>query len=223
MADMMSVNYDSLRALVGSLKGLPQVVGGWSDAQDDEVDRIIASGLRKFYWPRPAEGQPQHEWTFLRRTSYLALNAGEYEYGLPSDFIGMVGSPVVEDQQGGAIDRVSAEEFLAMRAKRDISAIPKCYAIFPVSTDPASGTRHMIQLYPTPDADVTLAYRYRFEPGGLSATKPYPYGGEVHGETIQAAVLSALENINGDYAGVHSQEFLRQLDASVQIDGGRIQ
>lgn len=223
MADIVAVTYDSLRAMIGQLKGLNVTVNSWTTAQANEVDRVIASGLRKFYWPRPAEGQPQHEWTFLRKSATLSLAAADYAYDLPDDFVSMVGAPVVEDKQGGAIDSVSAEEMLAMRARRDISGIPKCYAIFPVSVDPTVGTRNEIQVYPTPDAAYTLTYRYRFEPEGLNATKLYPYGGEVHGETIQAAVLCALENINGDYAGVHSQEFVRQLSASVQIDGGRVQ
>jgi hypothetical protein len=76
-------------------------------------------------------------------------------------------------------------------------------------------------LYPTPDSAGTILYRYIFDPPYFDDVNVHPIGGAVHGETIQAAVLSAWECINGDYTGVHTSEFEKQLVASIRIDKGQ--
>lgn len=222
MADsFLAVTYDSLRELVGQVKGLNTTVSSWTAAQAAEVDRIIASGLRKFYWPRTPDDQPPHEWSFLRRDTSLSLTAGTYSYDLPDDFVSFVGQPVVNDVDGGAMEPIDVDVLLSLRARKNLSGVPVKYALRQKSHDATVGTRWEVLLYPIPREAWTVLYRYVFEPEELTNVNVYPLGGMAHGETIQAAVMSAWECINGDYAGVHSEEFARQLAVSMRIDRGQ--
>lgn len=218
---MLEVTYDTLRELVGQVKGLNESFVSWSPAQASEVDRIIASGLRKFYWPRLPDDQPPHEWSFLRRDAGITLVADTYRYNLPADFVSFVGQPVLDDEDGGTIDAVDVDVLLSLRARRNVTGTPVKYALRQLEPDGTKGTRWEVLLYPVPRSAWEILYRYVFEPPDLDSENIYPLGGAAHGETIQAAVLSAWECINGDYAGVHSEEFMRQLTASVRVDGGQ--
>lgn len=217
----LSVDYTSLRQAVGRMLGLNATITSWTAAQADEVDDIIASGLRKFYWPKLADGSPQHEWTFLRKSGTLTMVVGTSAYDLPTDFASLVGEPVLQSAGGGRLERISVEDMLAMQAKRDIDATPVFCAVRPKAYDITQGTVYEFLTYPTPIVADTVAYRYVCEPVMLTDINPYPYGGVVHGETIQAAVLAAVEQLRGDYAGVNGQQFMEQLAASIRIDQGQ--
>lgn len=218
--DTMSVSYDSLREVVGRMLGLDDTIADWTTAQADEVDAAINSGLRKFYWPKVPD-QPQYEWTFLRRSGTISLVAGTSTYSLAADFGVMVGEPVIQDVVGGAVERIDITDLVAMQARRGVSGMPVFCAVRPSTHSGGIGTRYQLLVYPTPNAAETMVYVYSCEPEPLDDDNEYPLGGVVHGETIQEAVLSAVEQLKGDYEGVHTKAFGEQLAASIRIDQGQ--
>lgn len=218
--DTMSVSYDSLREVVGRMLGLDDTIADWTTAQADEVDAAINSGLRKFYWPKVPD-QPQYEWTFLRRSGSISLVSGTSTYSLPADFGVMVGEPVIQDVVGGAVERIDITDLVAMQARRGVSGMPVFCAVRPSTHSGGIGTRYQLLVYPTPNAAETMVYVYSCEPEPLDDDNEYPLGGVVHGETIQEAVLSAVEQLKGDYEGVHTKAFGEQLAASIRIDQGQ--
>lgn len=215
----VAVTYNTLRDIVGLAMGLNADPTAWTVAQADTVNSIIASGLRKFYWPPTPEDKLPHEWSFLRKSATLTLSAGDYDYDLPSDIVSVTGFPVVADY--GRIDPVGADVILAMQARRPVSGTPVYWATRARANDSTVGTRYEMLVYPTPREGKTLSYWYVCEPPMIDESNQYPLGGVVHGETIQAAVLASMENIKGDYAGVHTQSFQERLAASIRIDQGQ--
>jgi hypothetical protein len=74
--------------------------------------------------------------------------------------------------------------------------------------------------YPTPDTAETVYFRYVAAPVPLSETCPYPLGGALHGETILAFILAEAELRANDERGIHFQNALERLAASIALDRG---
>lgn len=217
----VAVTYATLQYVIGMALGLNADSDNWTAAQTAQVDAIIKSGLRRFYWPKAPNGEPEHEWSFLRKTATISLADGDDDYDLPTDFVSVYGKPLVQDKKGGVIDPIEPHELLGMQARQNLTGIPQYYAVRPKANDGTTGTRYEMLVYPTPGESDTLSYQYICEPAMIDSTNLYPLGGIAHGETIQSAVLSAMENIKGDYEGVHTKAFLEQLAASIRIDKGQ--
>jgi hypothetical protein len=91
-------------------------------------------------------------------------------------------------------------------------------AIRPISSDGSNGQRFQLMLWPTPDAAYTVSYRYHALPAKLTASYPYPLGGEAHAETILASCLAVAEARQENNAGIHAANFMQRLQASIAYD-----
>jgi hypothetical protein len=68
----LSIGLPELRQAVGFF--LDYGRSGWDTAQENEIDDIIQSGIRRVYYPLPAgEATVGHEWSWLRPTTSLTL------------------------------------------------------------------------------------------------------------------------------------------------------
>jgi hypothetical protein len=68
----LSIAYADLTAEVGAFLGYGRTSGNWTSDQTTEIDKIVQSGLRQFYFPPMLQGQSNtHEWQFLKPTTSL--------------------------------------------------------------------------------------------------------------------------------------------------------
>ncbi len=95
---------------------------------------------------------------------------------------------------------------------------PLNYAIQPVTYVTTVGQLWDLILYPIPDQDYTLSYRYRVNPAELSADADYPIGGAKHAIAIQQAALAVAEATRGDVSGPQRQKYERLLARSIERD-----
>jgi hypothetical protein len=64
--------WSDLKAEVGYLLGYSRTSTNWSAAQTTEIEKVIQSGLRRFYYPG-GSGVDGYEWTFLKPTTSIEI------------------------------------------------------------------------------------------------------------------------------------------------------
>jgi len=187
------------------------------------VDDIIQSGLRQFYRPPPLPGEKRaHNWWFLQPKTTLATVANDYDYDLPDDFAYIVTDFTYSTSYvgNGLIRKVGEQHIRKLREGNTLVGKPQYFAIRPKTTAGTTGQRFEVLFYPAPDAVYTLEYRYAILLGKITAAAPYPYGGEMHGETIlQSCLAIAEERQNDGVSGdMHRKKFFERLAASIALD-----
>jgi hypothetical protein len=214
----LAIDYDTLRREVGRKLSWPRDPDDWDETQAQDVEDILASGLRQFYWP-VTDGD-RHAWSFLRPAASLSTSAGTRGYDLPTDFGGMV-SPGFAFAVGAGYGRIALADEAALRSlagANHVSGVPRYFAIQPKAVVEGDETQYEVLFYPVPDATYSLSYRYAVSPPRLSEDNPYPLGGPLHAETVRAACLKAAEATLDDGEGVHAKAFHERLLASIAID-----
>lgn len=150
-------------------------------------------------------------------TSYVL---GFPQLDLPSDFA-MFEGPITyrpgDSGLYGPIEMISEHTIRSRRQTSDYYARPQVCAYRPKSLDPTAGTSYEILFWPTPDDAYVLDYRYKVNPGLLTTTNLYPYGGDPHAHTWVEAVLAEAE-AHAEKQGVHAARFLECLQSSVDHD-----
>lgn len=219
----LSLAYSDLAREVGRYLGYGPTSGNWSSDEAQEINDVIASGLRQFYDP-PAisAGMRPHKWRFLRPSTTLAIVANDSDYDLPDNFGWMLG-----DLTFGSSDNIIqpavkliGEGQIRMLQQGNIvtSGPPKYAAVRPKTTTGVTGQRFELLIWPTPDATYTLSYQYRALLNKIDASNPYPYGGQIHGETILASCLAVAEDRHEDAQAEKRQRFMERLSASIEQD-----
>ena len=219
----LSLSLTGLRKEVGWLWLGDRASAGWTADETDQIDEMIHSGVRQFYHPPPLPGQGlSHKWSFLEPTTTLSTVADTSDYTLPASFGGMNGPLTYAsgDNRWNAIDITNEHRIRRLR-QRDFSTLtshPISAAIRARASDGSDGQRFELLLWPTPNKAYTLSYKYHALQAKLSASNPYPLGGEAHAETILESCLAITEQRLENNAGVHTQKFAERLAASVSFD-----
>lgn len=223
MADStLSLDFPDLQLAVGEFLNYGPDVSRYTDAQKATVERHIKSGLRSFYFPAPLGKGAAHRWSFLRPTASLTTESGTWQYEMADEYRGLVGE-ITFVTTSTAYRPVRVTGAGVLRAKRAAepgnSGVPRLAAVDPLPIDGQRGQRFQLLLFPCPDAAYALQYPYQVNPQALSKTRPHPYGGLAHAETIKEACLAAAErdelHLQG---GPHQAEFLSRLAASIDQD-----
>jgi hypothetical protein len=226
----LGTNYSELQRAVGRLLRISREPGAWQPNERADVDDILRSGLRRFYWHPPLttsslqgtsgeirklKQETPHTWSFLKPTQSLTLAAGTHTYDLPDDFGEMVDGTFIftTDQQPVAL--VGDEQIRQLQSQAARTGVPKYASI---SVLDGGATKYQVTFYPTPDAEYTVNYTYDIAPQDLSKTHPYPLGGPMHAETIVEACLAAAEKYLNDVEGLHEKKFLECLARSIVAD-----
>jgi hypothetical protein len=209
----LSMGYPDYRKLIGRFLGYGGTSTNWSADQIDEIQFVMDSGLRRFY--------TAYDWRFLKPVTTQATVASTYNYTLPDAFGFMIGDLTYATTDSGW-DRIRLVEEMEIRRLRqtptNTTGRPRLAAVRPLTTTGSTGQRFELIFYPTPDAVYTLTYQYRALPYQITASLPYPFGGEMHAETILEAMLAVAEERHDDEKGIHNQTYLTMLQQSILMD-----
>ncbi len=225
----LTICWQRLIAEVGSFLGYGYG-GNFGDPPYDqrtlfELNGIVASGLRKFYYPEPQEGSSaSYDWSFLKITATLALAEGVSTVPLPDDYGGVDGPVTV-------VTTTNASQPWRIEW-RNLGNIQQMFQSLPTMTGPPQyiseqpikgtnvrqGQKFQFTVFPTADQDYTLQLNYYVNPDYLTTDLPFAYGGSAHSETILEACLSVAESRKDDSFSVHKAEFAARLAASIAMD-----
>ena len=221
----LSVNRAELLREVGRFLGWNRDPAQWSVNQTTDGNDIVNKGLRQFYQPPllPNE-RTSHDWSFLKPIGRITTVPGVWKYQLPDDFIGVDGSLTFESDESSArvIEVTHDARIRRLRQWESNDAgttgTPYLASPFPLASDGTDGQRWEMWFYPTPDEVYEIAFRYHSSPMQITSSKPYPLGGQPHSETLIESCLAAAELKMEDQKGVHWEEFMQRLMASVAHD-----
>lgn len=224
MADLTISRADIERYLARHLGWHPEK-GEWDGTTQSDADAIIAQGLRWFYNPPilPDE-KVAWEWSFMKPTFYFQTRTGVDNYDLPDDFGGIHDKLTYHRNDSAICEVTHSSEYRirSLRQTNDATVIrtgyPELYAILPHPSDGDDPQRFYLTLWPSPAATYELACTYTSNPLLITGEKPYPLGGQPHGETILAAVLAAAESYLDGKRDLRYVEFIDRLKASVSLD-----
>lgn len=210
----------------------------WSSQAVDvtRAQRWIDGGLNWFYSPPPIRGErAPHVWSFLFPSIDIQLSSGVYSYSLPDDFGGWKPGTThlfFRNGDNGPSQPVELTSVVRIRSAissqrgRDSVSLgpPEMAASISLGSDGTEGQRHVLEVYPTPDSDnLVLTAEYYSNPYQLTASKPYPMGGQPHGNCILAAVYAYIEFSKDKIKGPRYEAFLDILTSSVWHDRRLIQ
>lgn len=142
------------------------------------------------------------------------------DYQLPTDFGSMMGHLTYAPDAGYLQVHIHSEGEVR-RLRQTASAItgrPTMAAIRPKAVDATAEQLYELMLYPEPGSNYTLSYQYRVLVNKLTTTNKFPLGGQVHSETIKASCLAVAEQAEDDTRGIHWQQFMERLAASISYD-----
>lgn len=215
----LTISYLDLLAEVGFMMGYGRDREAWTADQDVEVDFLVQSGVRKFYWPAVGvSGQP-HSWRFFRPTYTLTTVSGQEDYDAPDDFGGMIGKAYFGQDQGWTPLDLVPEGVILDSRQGTLSGRPRMMAVRPKAFDPETGQRWEFILAPNPDGEYDLYIPYNVLPSVKpSVDEPYIYGGVAHSETVLAACRAEAEFRLNKQHGEHWKDFQALLSASIAAD-----
>lgn len=151
--------------------------------------------------------------------TYSITTTGDYI--LPDDFGGHDGPLTFDAQQGYVpVDIVSEAQIRTLRQRVTSSGKPLFSATRPKRHDNSAHQRFYLMLYPTPDGEYDLTYRYVSNRGQLTEASPYPMGMHIasNAELLLEMCLSIAEQDENDEAGLHSAKSQLLLAAAIESD-----
>lgn len=228
MESTLAISLSKLQQEVGFYLGYGRGLDGggveWTDKKQRVIDSMIESGLRQFYYPKPADmAGGYYDWTFLRPTAQVTTESGTRYCTLPDDFgaIDDAHVRVISSETSYCpVRRMLDSQVNALYAARPTeTGSPQCVASTPVDqTTYLKGQRYRLIVFPEPDDAYTLEFAYSLLPDALRWDRPWPYGGAQHAETIQAACIAAAELYLNDMPGPRALYFHERLIASIGQD-----
>jgi hypothetical protein len=221
-----------LRRETAQLFGLPPDVRLLDHVDRNRVDSVIESALRMVYFPNPTqftiadatEAQKErlrrapHQWSFLQRSFAMELQPSIAVYDMPADFANFVDDGITS-RSGERIAIVSASHLRQLLAAPEPAVGPPKYAAIEAKLHTGeSSQRYEIILYPIPEDAETVAIRYGISPGGLSESRPYPFGGQEHAETFRTCCALLVAQRLEKPTAEAEKAFLDRMAASILMD-----
>ncbi|HML73322.1 MAG TPA: hypothetical protein PKB02_02380 [Anaerohalosphaeraceae bacterium] len=222
----MAITLTDLRSAISYYLGYGLTYNASHQAQ---IDGIIASGLRQFYYPPGLGNNAPYSWSFLRPSAVTLSVQPDFEttpetrdglYDLPSDFGGIDGPMTFPKGSGYSEVKLVDERIIQnLYAQSDATGYPQYAAILHVISNGVAAQAKRIRFWPCPDTSVTLNYMKIIDPPMLTEEYPHPLGGQAHAETILASCLAVAEKReNAGADGSKWQDFLDRLQSSIDID-----
>jgi hypothetical protein len=208
----LSLGFPDFTKAVGRYLGFGGTSANWTADQTARITEIVQAGVRKFY--------NAYQWSFLQPETHLHTVASDYDYTMPDDFGGIVGSFTYKPDDGYVDIVISSEAQIRTlrQTDTDTTGRPLYAAIRPLTSDGTTGQRFEAIFWPAPDAVYELHYSYHALFSALSTGNPYPLGGMPHAEAVKAAILSVAELEENDTQDVQTARYNELLGASIQYD-----
>lgn len=229
--NMVWANYQAeVGSFLGWGKGAAYGDPAYTTDQQFKVDSIVASALRRFYFPmvpREQGGSLHYDWSFLHPVANLDFPQSAQTIALPDDYGAAEGPLTVLTttitSQPWRIQWVNEGLVREKYAIAPEMQGPPMFAAVQVlkGTTATASNRAQLYLFPAADQTYTLQLSYFVNPDYLSTPFPYAYGGAQHAETILEACLAVAEERQDDQAqgtGPHARAFADRLLASVSMD-----
>jgi hypothetical protein len=174
----------------------------------------INEGLRYFY--------AAHDWSFLYKTTTLAVTASEADTDLPADFSQITDPFSYEpDEYRGSPQEVESHTIREHRAIHDYNSHPQMFAITSDDFVAATGERWKVMWYPLPEEDYTMYYRYRATPS-IPTVGEFLRGDPRFTVAAQYCVFAAAESVQNDYnTGAYASQRDTMLEKAIQQDNAR--
>ncbi len=216
VSDTASVSYTELCAAVARYLGYD--ADSLTASQTAECDAAVQSGVRQFYYPPAIEnGDPAHEWSFLRSEGTATTAADEDTVALPEGFGSVVGDlhyPVSAHLPSVTMAGEAAMERLRRTAHPHGPPRHFCQMRLSSGTAPAQ-----LLLWPCPDRAYTLSFWMEGDTGRLNAaTRPHPLGGARYSELVTESCLAIAEQRSNDELGIHTRLFRELLASAIAQD-----
>jgi|GEM_PF-2332145 len=217
------LDFSELCVEIADMLGLGRDSTEWSTDETSRLGRIVNSGYWQFLYPPPRPGEHiPHRWRFLTPTTSFDTVVDDYDYDLGTTFGGIEGdlTYAADDGEYHSIQLTGEAE---IRQKRQgfstLTGSPDFAAYRPKNVNQGDAQDWELILFPTPDAVYTITYSGPVTVTELSATYPYPLGGQPHQETLlQSCRDKAAQFLNDDSASAEHGLFLERLSASVEWD-----
>lgn len=201
----------------------------WTHQQEQLIAETIRRARRRVYNPPVLPGEPYaHDWTFLRPIGDLVTVSGVWEYDLPSDFAQLYG-PITYSTTGSVlyspIEFVGEMTLRRLLQRQEASTRPSVGAIRVKQHSDALGTRYELLLWPVPDDEYELQYRYRVNPD-TSGPNSLPalvdnldlHGGDRYSEMYLEAAMMEADFLQGQKRSEHEERFMRAVQSAVSQD-----
>lgn len=220
---------ESIRRDVGIYLGFPANPDEWSYDQEGMVDTTSQSGIDQFHMPPiiPELKSEMHVWSFMLPIATLTTVADTEDYDAPSDFDGIQGDMTYQspNEGYGSVPVVGEEQIRRLKQNNPIQTGKPQFACTFADIDSDPGYQqnvYKIRLYPKPDAEYALEYKYRILAdtfGGRGYTQSVALGVPVHRLTILASCLYIAETqIKLIVDGPMKRLFFERLKASISHD-----
>jgi len=185
-----------------------------------DIDAIIRDGYKQALFVTGHD--PHHEWSFLRKSTTIALTSSDTEVDLADDFgQHLIKVTSIAGESKRNLQIVSPADIDAMRAMENAAASHPRYCSWrPKTWDPTVGQRFELMVYPKEDdsGTVNLNVEYRMLPDKLDPTNLYPIGGGVFDQVVMASCLALAEQRYHKAAGVETGRFEQRLQAAIESD-----
>ena len=218
----LKISYDELRRESGRFLGFSRDPSVWASTETQDVADIIRAGQRHVYWPPVVEGMPSHLWSFLCPSADISLVAGTRSYAFPADFVRLRSDFTFKNASGHRrILKIDEADIRSLWAKSSLVGIPHYCAIRSSGDMAVEG--YELLVYPEPDSNLAIEYRYEKSPSEIASDNPYHLGQASHSELLLSACLMVADKMLNSESiapdgGIHAQRFFRQLSASIALD-----
>lgn len=222
-------NMASLSRFIGRHIGAGPNPSAWTHQQEQLIAEALRRGRRRVYNPPLIRDERYpHDWSFLRPLTDIVTIPGIYEYDLPSDFAQMYGPMTHSTDQSTlfpAIRYVGEVQIRQLIQREETSARPERAAVRVKPHDDDVGTQYELLLWPIPDQNYRLTYRYRVNPDTQKGdtlpaltTKFELHGGDRYWEVYLEAALYSADELMEVRNSKHGERFMRALEAGVGQD-----
>lgn len=216
--DTLAVSYNDLQRQVATFLGWDLEAA--STYQKQQIDDIIQSGLRQFYYPPAMEGvDSNHKWTFLKLQGSVTLLPGVSEYQLPDGFGRIVGQITVEGDAGKTVPTIPFGMMMNYLNFHEYAGRPQYANVMAENAFGGKGQAKKLRIFPRPDKAYTITFAADSDTGKIDPDKkPFPLGGHQFSELIIESCLAIAEQRINDERGNHTAAFQSQLIAAIQRD-----
>ncbi len=193
----LGITFSHLREVVAGQMGIEYPLD--TTADETLVDNVVKSGLRQFYYPPAMEGvEAGYRFDFLvKLKTGDSFATGVTTLALPDDYGGGLKELYVTDSAFEPITVVDETYF--KRQKQGGGTVtatsgPTIAMIYRSADAGATESeRYTIEVFPTPAGTVTVDYFYDSIPDMIGTASEYPFGAQIHGETMVASCLAVTE------------------------------